>query len=355
MADPLAMAAQLGGNIVRLGWYSGLNRLVERRALSLGAVKTPADETPTSGEAPRGPYPTRAELMGALRQLLLDDARAVGEGLYPPTADEARDLAADLGRLRLMLRDLPDAVVRREARDATSARQLADTQGLPDYYAQDFHFQTGGYLTDHSARLYDIQVETLFYGTANAMRRAALPVIATGIRGRDQRTLRLLDVACGTGRLLRQIRLAFPALQITGLDLSQAYLDEAARHLRGLSPARLVTGNAEAMPFEDASQDIVTSVFLFHELPPEVRRTVAREMARVLKPGGLLVFIDSLQRVDRPEWAGMLEAFPRRFHEPYYRHYIIDDLDAVFADAGLASHTTTTAFLSKVMVRTKVV
>ena len=45
---------------------------------------------------------------------------------------------------------------------------------MPEYYAQDFHFQTGGYLTEDSARLYDVQVETLFMGAAGPMRRTAL-------------------------------------------------------------------------------------------------------------------------------------------------------------------------------------
>ena len=40
--------------------------------------------------------------------------------------------------------------------------------------AQDFHFQTGGYLSEDSARIYDIQVETLFMGAAAPMRRTAL-------------------------------------------------------------------------------------------------------------------------------------------------------------------------------------
>jgi ubiquinone/menaquinone biosynthesis C-methylase UbiE len=51
------------------------------------------------------------------------------------------------------------------------------------------------------------------------------------------------------------------------------------------------------------SQDAVTSLFLFHELPLKVRRIVFRECARVLKPGGRLVLVDSLQRGDRPDYA----------------------------------------------------
>lgn len=76
-------------------------------------------------------------------------------------------------------------------------------------------------------------------------------------------------------------------------------------------------------------------------------------MARVLKPGGTLVFIDSLQMGDRPGWDGLLEGFPQRFHEPYYRQYTIDDLDALFSGVGLEAVSWWPAFLSKVMVRRK--
>jgi len=150
------------------------------------------------------------------------------------------------------------------------------------------------------------------------------------------------------------VRLAFPAIKLSGLDLSEAYLAEAGRHLSGLRRCEFINGNAEIIPLADASQDIVSCIFLFHELPPDVRRRVASEMARVLKPGGLLVFIDSLQMGDRPGWDGLLEAFPVRFHEPYFRHYTIDDLDAVFSDAGLAPVSTNPVFLAKLMVRRKV-
>jgi ubiquinone/menaquinone biosynthesis C-methylase UbiE len=345
-AAPLGMAAQLGGTALRFGWYFGVNWLVGRQASRLGA--TPGTYKPTR------PVPTQRDLLADLGQLALRDAQAVREGLYPAMRDEAGTVVDHFGRIRAMIADLPATMARKDQADAGSVRELPEADGLPDYFTQDFHFQTGGYLSEDSARLYDVQVETLFYGSANLMRRAALRPIAEFLKGRDQRQVRLLDVACGTGRLLRQVRLSFPALRLTGLDLSAAYMAEAAAHLAPLRAAAWTNANAETMPFADASQDIVTCVFLFHELPPLVRRRVAAEMARVLKPGGLMVFIDSLQMGDREGWDGMLEAFPVRFHEPYFRHYAIDDLDRVFSDVGLAAQSESTAFLSKVMVRRKV-
>ena len=347
MADTIGMAAHAGAQAVRLGFYLGLNRIVGWRTSALGLQKAAA---PT--EAPRGPIPSQAELLRDLVGVLMQDAAAVRDGIYPPMADEP-SLAVHLARIRDMLADLPSTVARRNERDASTARATADAGDLPDYFVQDFHFQTDGYLSDRSARLYDLQVETLFYGAAGAMRRQGLRPIAAYMHGRDQRRIKLLDVACGTGRFLRAVRLAYPAMKVTGLDLSQAYLDEARRHIEGLRPVDLVAANAEAIPLPDASQDIVTTVFLFHELPPEVRRRVTAEMARVLKPGGLLVFIDSLQMGDRPGYDSLLELFPVRFHEPYYRHYAIDDLDGVFRDVGLDAVEHATAFLSKRMVRRK--
>ena len=344
MSNTFGMGTQLAASAMRLGWFYGVNRIVAREARRLGQQP---------GYKPKRPVPGQQELMVALGNMLLADAENVRRGLYPPMEPEPGGPVQLFARVREMLADLPGALSRRASEEADSVRTEPRAEGLPDYYVQDFHFQTGGYLSEQSARLYDIQVETLFYGAANAMRRAALPAISAEIAGRDQRRLALLDVACGTGRFLRQVRLAWPALQLTGIDLSQAYLAEARRHIGTLRPAALFEGNAEAIPLPDASQDIVSCVFLFHELPPEVRRVVASEMARVLKPGGLMVFVDSLQMGDRPGWDGLLEAFPVRFHEPYFRHYAIDDLDAVFGEAGLVAEKQSLAFMAKVMVRRK--
>jgi ubiquinone/menaquinone biosynthesis C-methylase UbiE len=89
---------------------------------------------------------------------------------------------------------------------------------------------------------------------------------------------------------------------------------------------------------------------MFHELPPKVRRTVFGEFARVLKRGGRLVVVDSLQIGDEPDYDGMLELFPQNYHEPYYAGYLAEDFGAIATSCGLAHVRDVNAFVSKVMV-----
>lgn len=344
MSGPIDMAVRLASNAGRVGWFYGVNRLIARRLLP---AQSQSDHKPTRN------VPTRGQLFGELRRLLVEDAADTNSGINPGVELRPGKLGRHIGQLRAMLRDLPGTAERRQQGIYDTAKAHVEADDVPDYYAQDFHFQTGGHLTDASARIYDVQVETLFYGSANAMRRAAFRPIHDFMQGRDQRSVALLDVACGTGRFLHDVRLMYPRMELSGLDLSSPYLDEARRFLGDLREVHWHRANAEAMPAEDASQDIVTSIFLFHELPPGARRAVAAEVARVLKPGGLFVMIDSLQFGDRPDWDGLLEAFPERFHEPYYKHYLIDDLDQMFRSAGLTIEGKRLAFMSKVLMLRK--
>ena len=220
----------------------------------------------------------------------------------------------------------------------------------PDYYLQNFHFQSGGWMTDDSAERYDTQVEVLFKGTANAMRRQALPRLFEVFTGHDQRALRLIDLGCGTGRFLDLVKQAWPRLPSLGLDLSEAYIRHARRYLRRWSRLDLVVANAEAIPAPDNSVDAVASIFMFHELPPKVRRIVIRECERVLKPGGRLILLDSLQSGDKPAYDGLLERFPQNYHEPYYRSYVDEDFPAIGRRCELTHRRNVTTFVSKVMV-----
>lgn len=348
----------------RMAWYLGHRAAVRRSANDMtGDPREPRNAEAEaeveerssgsiyeqSGETRRGSGRslTSARVLGEMRSLILRDLRNIEDGLYAFPDGEDAGLFEQLRRSRLLFDDLPDSTRRRVEGDHQEIFNDEWRGRRPRYYLQNFHYQSDGYLSDKSARLYDLQVETLFAGMAGIMRRQCLVPIAAFMQGRDQRQTRITDVACGTGRFLKFLKQAYPRIDASATDLSVPYMDEARRHL-GSRKVRFAVANAEQLPFADASQDIVTNIYLFHELPNKVRRTVAAEFARVLKPGGLLVFMDSLQHGDTPGFEAMLDAFPHGFHEPYYANYIRDDLDSIFVPAGFEPVSHTPALLSKV-------
>ena len=334
------------GQSGRFAWYLG-HRLAGRRAAR--DIAPPAN----SGDAVHRPVPSFGKMLADIASLFAREAANVARGLYPAPDDGDGPPARLIAQARAYLADITLAGERRADGITRAAASLPQAKGLPDYYLQDFHFQDGGYLTDASAALYDTEVEALLIGAANAMRRQALVPLVEHFRTHDQRQARLLDIGCGTGRFLHQALQALPGLSVVGVDLSKAYLDEARRHLSSRRRVTLLEAPGEKLPLAGESVDAAVAIFLFHELPGTVRREVARETARVLKPGAPFVLIDSLQTGDRPDFDGLLDGFERSFHEPYYRSYLEDDLEACFSQAGLELTARWTAFLSKVMVLAK--
>jgi ubiquinone/menaquinone biosynthesis C-methylase UbiE len=333
--------------LLRLAWYAAhaatLSRLAEN-------VRQQEGDSERSRANTAALLPDRSRLYEDMAALFRQDLANVEAGIYPLPADHDGSLLTQLRRSGLFFEDLP-SVHRRRENGGHSEVLTEETRGKrPRYYLQNFHFQTGGWMTEDSAQRYDTQVEVLFGGTANAMRRQALLPLHQVFARRDQRQLNLLDVGCGTGRFIDFAKQAWPRLPCLGIDLSEAYLREAKRHLKRWSWMSLVVANAEAIPVPEASQDAVTSIFMFHELPPEIRRTVFREFARVLKPGGRLVLMDSLQRGDKTDYDGLLDLFPQNYHEPYYAGYLEQDFSAVARECGLAHTRDIIAYVSKVMV-----
>ena len=190
------------------------------------------------------------------------------------------------------------------------------------------------------------------------MRRRVIKPLVQGLRafdGRPSSSLRVLDVATGTGRTLHQLRAALPQAQLVGLDLSSAYLRQANRWLsqRPSELPQLVQGNAESMPFAEGSMQGVTCVFLMHELPGEARQAVIEDCFRVLEPGGVLVLADSVQLADSPQFEVAMDNFRRMFHEPYYRDYIGDDIDARLSAAGFSGIRGQSHLMTRVWTATK--
>jgi ubiquinone/menaquinone biosynthesis C-methylase UbiE len=330
--DRLSYAAR---QAARVAWYAG-HYAAGRRML------TPMPKP----DFPVGPTPSRQEMTADMRALFEREWRDIADGLFPAPRPLTPEPAEFLRRSLLYFRDLPKVDARRHGRLDEELPPGEQGDGLPSYYRQNFHFQTDGWLSEHSAALYDTQVEVLFTGAADVMRRRALRPIAEWMAGRSQRQLRGLDVGCGTGRLLAAVHEAWPGMKLTGLDLSVPYLGEARRLVGQTARVKLVEGAAEKLPFEDESLDLVFSSYLMHELPRDVRLDVLREMARVVKPDGLVVIVDSLQKGDRPAWDGLLDLFPHYFHEPYYAEYTDGSLAAWAAVAGLHVQASEHAFLS---------
>ena len=352
------MAAQTGGlqrmayglgQMARIGWYAA--HYVAGRHI-VGPLTAP-------GEAPYAAKSSPADLkllQKSYRQLFRDEWNAIEAGVYRLPRELRR-----MPRPAEMIRNSRDYF--REARAVTQrafakgghseVMGAAPEEGYPRYYLQNFHFQSDGWLSEESARIYDMQVETLFTGAAGAMRRQALPFIRDELvrlraAGQGEAETRFVDLACGTAPLLVHVKDNFPGLQASAIDLSPDYLKQAEDNMQGVAGVDFLQGAAEDIPLADNSVDMLLTVYLFHELPPKVRREVAAEISRVLKPGGLYLHVDTLQYGDADGLDILLESFPHAFHEPYYDSYCKEDLPALFSEASLKAESDKWGFLTKV-------
>lgn len=128
------------------------------------------------------------------------------------------------------------------------------------------------------ARFYDAAVEPF-----NASLRKYVLRVARAEQG-----MKVLEVGCGTGTNLALF--AEAGCEVAGIDLSPSMIGLAEKKLG--SRADLREGDASAMPFEDASFDLVVAFLTLHEMPADVRSPVVSEMARVTGENGRMLFID---------------------------------------------------------------
>ncbi|MHC0066482.1 class I SAM-dependent methyltransferase [Nostoc sp. UIC 10890] len=298
------------------------------------------------------------KLQQRLNQVLETDWQDAQKGVYPESLlfDNPWD---DFFRYYpLVWLDFPQIWERVKQQNYQDFSPEIDTDSYPSYYVQNFHHQSNGYLSDLSANLYDLQVEILFGGAADPMRRRILAPLKEGLKAFESvspKQVRILDVACGTGRTMKLIRAALPQASLFGTDLSPAYLrkaNELLSQIPGELP-QLLQANAEELPYLDNYFHAVTSVFLFHELPASVRQTVIEQCFRVTKPGGVFIICDSIQLSDSPELEYMMDSFPETFHEPYYEHYTTDNLIERLQRVGFGNIEMQVHFMSKYFIAHK--
>lgn len=288
------------------------------------------------------------ELGRRFSELLARDVANVEAGAYPSELlfqMPVREYVSDLPRLAV---EVSRMIRRAKAHQVRDLPKDVDLGRFPDYFRRNFHWQTDGYLSRRSANLYDLAVEFLFLGSADVMRRQVIPPLGHFFAENPGRN-RVLDVGTGTGRTLHQLCRVHPTHRYFGVDLSGPYIDRARELLQGRDVSLLID-NAEKLPLASGSFDAVTSVFLFHELPVSARRNVLREMRRILRPGGLLVIMDSAQLSDAPMLRVFLENFGRDMNEPFFLDYLRRDLRVELEKMGFSVQSVEPCFLSKLIV-----
>ena len=306
------------------------------------------------------PIPTEIllKVQQRLNHLLEVDWQDAERGVYPTSVLFDNPWEEFFRYYPVVWLDLPQIWERANQKKYQEFSSNVDIEGYPSYYVQNFHHQTDGYLSELSANLYDLQVEILFGGSADPMRRRILAPLKEGLKVFSDvppRQIRILDVACGTGRTLKLIRAALSQASLFGTDLSPTYLrkaNELLSQLPGELP-QLLQANAEELPYLDNYFHAVTSVFLFHELPAAARQQVIEQSYRVTKPGGIFIICDSIQMSDSPELQPLMENFHETFHEPYYKHYTTDDLVERLEKAGFENIDMQVHFMSKYLIARK--
>lgn len=131
---------------------------------------------------------------------------------------------------------------------------------------------------------YDLMAKLLGADRARAALTARVPAGSSG---------RFVEIGCGTGTLLVQLKRASPAADVVGLDPDANALALARRKAAkaGLS-IQLDQGFAGELPYGDASVDRVLSSLMFHHLRLAGKQQMLREVVRVLKPGGRFHMLD---------------------------------------------------------------
>jgi len=102
--------------------------------------------------------------------------------------------------------------------------------------------------------------------------------------GVDTRKLAYLDVGCGKGELLECLRPHFA--RVAGCDVSA----EMMQGIRGVETR--VQKDPVSIPYSEDRFDFITAVCVYHHIAPSLRLALSREIARVLRPGGVFAIVE---------------------------------------------------------------
>lgn len=139
--------------------------------------------------------------------------------------------------------------------------------------------------------------------------------------------VRLLDIGCGTGALLREVAQRAPDVPAVGIDVSHQMLGVARADLA--SPSRLLQADVHRLPLQEGTFDVVVSSSSFHYWPDPY--VALGQIAGVLRPGGQLVITDWCDDFLACRVCDRLLRLLSRTHQ---RIYTARECDALLREAG---------------------
>ena len=183
--------------------------------------------------------------------------------------------------------------------------------------------ETKGAVMHAHAHYYDLLAWLLTLGREDALRARMLDLarLAPGET--------VLDVGCGTGTLaIAAKRRVGASGTVHGIDAAPEMIEQArAKAAKAGADVRFQPAVVEALPLPDASVDVVLSTLMLHHLPRAAREQCAREIRRVLKPGGRVLAVDFA--IPQRERKGLLA----RMHR--HGHMKLADIVALLEGTGL--------------------
>jgi ubiquinone/menaquinone biosynthesis C-methylase UbiE len=138
---------------------------------------------------------------------------------------------------------------------------------------------------------------------------------------------RVLDIACGTGLLLKSLAERPDHPELAGIDRVPAMLDVAKAKIG--PQATLLEGEAEHLPFDDAGFDLITTTNALHYFTDVI--AALQEMRRVISPGGNLVITDWCRNYF---WMRLFNLILPWTQHAHVRTYTIAELENVLSQNG---------------------
>lgn len=242
-------------------------------------------------------------------------------------------------------RTLASLVEKARQGPAAGSLTLDPALEIPAYHtAVDIHCQPGGYHTEYvdddvaQGAIYDRAVYLYAMGQMGENNADMGDSAVAWLKAEhpDFTPAKILDMGCSVGHSTLPYVSGFPQAEVHAIDVAAPMLRYAHARASAMNlPVHFAQQNAEATTYEDNSFDLVVSHILLHETSAAAIRNIIAECHRVLKPGGLMLHVET------PPYEGMspFDTFlfdwdSENNNEPFWRKSHQLDLEALARDAG---------------------